>query len=139
VAASKNQLIVLTRNNALAVPALIADAGERAARRFIQFFTANIRNRNTREAYSRDINAFLAWCADEARLALDLIEPVAVAAYVEKLLRDGLSKPTVKQHLAAIRMMLGSLTQRYVKRHSPIRKSTEIRRLCWLAPSHSGV
>jgi len=38
-------------------------------------------------------------------MQLDMIEPVAVAAYVEKLLRDGLSKPTVKQHLAAIRMM----------------------------------
>jgi integrase/recombinase XerD len=105
VAGCKNELIVLTPNNALPVPALIADAGERASRRFIQFFTANIRNRNTREAYSRNINAFLAWCADEARVALDMIEPVAVAAYIEKLLRDGLSKPTVKQHLAAIRMM----------------------------------
>jgi hypothetical protein len=38
-------------------------------------------------------------------MGLDMIEPVAVAAYVEKLLHDGLSKPTVKQHLAAIRMM----------------------------------
>jgi site-specific recombinase XerC len=28
-----------------------------------------------------------------------------VAAYVEKLLKDGLSKPTVTQHLAAIRML----------------------------------
>jgi site-specific recombinase XerC len=34
-----------------------------------------------------------------------MIEPMVVAAYVEKLLKDGLSKPTVKQHLAAIRMM----------------------------------
>jgi integrase/recombinase XerD len=34
-----------------------------------------------------------------------MIEPTVVAAYVEKLLRDGLSKPTVKQHLAAIRML----------------------------------
>ena len=101
----KNHLIVPTSESALPVPALIAAAGARAARRFIQFFTANIRNRHTREAYSRNINAFLVWCADEARLALDMIEPVAVAAYIEKLLRDGLSKPTVKQHLAAIRMM----------------------------------
>jgi site-specific recombinase XerD len=73
--------------------------------RFVQFFTANIRNKNTREAYSRNINAFLAWCGEEAQMALDMIEPVVVAAYVEKLLKDGLSKPTVKQHLAAIRMM----------------------------------
>ena len=33
-------------------------------------------------------------------MALDMIEPVVVAAYVEKLLKDGLSKPTVEQHLA---------------------------------------
>jgi site-specific recombinase XerD len=72
---------------------------------FVQFFTANIRNRNTREAYARAINAFLAWCGDEAAMALDMIEPVGVAAYVEKLLKDGLSKPTVKQHLAAVRML----------------------------------
>ena len=105
MADGKNHLIVLTPSAALPVPALIAAAGARAARRFIQFFTANIRNPNTRQAYSRNINAFLAWCSDEARLQLDLIEPIAVAAYVEKLLRDGLAKPTVKQHLAAIRMM----------------------------------
>jgi site-specific recombinase XerD len=105
VAATKNDLIVLTPDSALPLPVLIAAAGPRAARRFVQFFTANIRNRHTREAYSRNINAFMAWCAEEARTALDLIEPVLVAAYVEKLLRNGLSKPTVKQHLAAIRMM----------------------------------
>jgi hypothetical protein len=68
-------------------------------------FEANIQNKNTREAYSRNINAFLAWCGEEAHMALDMIEPVVVAAYVEKLLQDGLSKPTVKQHLAAIRML----------------------------------
>jgi site-specific recombinase XerC len=58
-----------------------------------------------REAYRRNITAFLAWCEAEANIALDMIEPMVVAAYVEKLLKDGLSKPTVKQHLAAIRMM----------------------------------
>jgi site-specific recombinase XerD len=96
VAATKNDLLVLTPESALPLPVLIADAGPRAAHRFIQFFTANIRNRHTREAYARAINAFLAWCSDETHLQLDLIEPVAVAAYVEKLLRDGLAKPSVK-------------------------------------------
>ena len=101
---NKTELIVLTPSG-IAVPALIAAAGKRASRRFVEFFTANIRNRNTREAYSRAINAFLAWCDAEAGMALDMIEPVVVAAYVEKLLKHGLSKPTVKQHLAAIRML----------------------------------
>ena len=76
-----------------------------AARRFVEFFTANISNRNTREAYSRNIGAFLAWCEIETGLALGMIEPMVVAACVEKLLKDGLSKPTVKHYLAAIRMM----------------------------------
>jgi hypothetical protein len=32
----------------LHVPALIAGAGDRAALRFLEYFTVNIRNRNTR-------------------------------------------------------------------------------------------
>jgi hypothetical protein len=35
------------------VPALIADEGDEAAWRYIDFFTANIRNPNTRRAYVR--------------------------------------------------------------------------------------
>jgi hypothetical protein len=36
----------------LVVPAFFADGGERASYAFIDFFTAQIRNRNTRAAYS---------------------------------------------------------------------------------------
>jgi hypothetical protein len=36
------------------VPALIADLGEQASWRYVEFFTANIRNPNTRRAYARD-------------------------------------------------------------------------------------
>lgn len=84
-----------------ALPALIADAGEGASRRFIEFFTANIRNKNTRMAYIRALGLFLGWCEGRG-LALGDIQPVHVAAYVEQ--HPG-SKPTVKQHLAAIRML----------------------------------
>jgi hypothetical protein len=34
-----------------ALPAIIRARGERASRRLIEFFTANIRNPNTRKAY----------------------------------------------------------------------------------------
>jgi hypothetical protein len=34
-------------------PPLIAAAGARAQQRFIEFFTSNIRNRNTRRAYAQ--------------------------------------------------------------------------------------
>jgi hypothetical protein len=49
---------------ALAVPALIATPGERASRRFLEFFAANVRNPHTRRAYGRAVAEFLAWCDD---------------------------------------------------------------------------
>jgi len=46
-----NELII-SGTDAL-VPVQVAAAGEEAAKRFIEFFTANIRNPNTRAAYAR--------------------------------------------------------------------------------------
>jgi len=86
----------------LAAPALLQKVGRQACKRFFEFLTANIRNQNTRLAYHRALSDFFAWC-DDRRLGLDDIEPMIVAAYVEYLLTI-YSKPTVKQHLAAIRM-----------------------------------
>lgn len=91
----------VTRVEPNTLPAVIAGAGEGASRRFIEFFTANIRNRNTRMAYMRALVPFLTWCEGRG-LSLRDIQPVHVAAYVEH--HPG-SKPTVKQHLAAIRML----------------------------------
>ncbi len=45
-------VIILTETSA-AVPAVIAARGPHAGRRFIEFFTANLRNPNTRKAYYR--------------------------------------------------------------------------------------
>lgn len=87
------------------LPALITAAGEKTSYRFVEFFTATIRNKNTRMAYARACGAFLAWC-EEHGLAFEDIESITVAAYIEQLLNDGMAKPSVKQHLAAIRMML---------------------------------
>src|SRR3546814_9050282 len=50
---------------ALALPALIAAADERAQLRFLEFFAVTIRNPHTRRAYARAAGDFLAWC--EAR------------------------------------------------------------------------
>jgi integrase/recombinase XerD len=85
------------------VPAVIARAGDRASRRFLEFFTANIRNPNTRRAYYRAVRLFLDWC-EHRHIQLRQIEPMIVAAYVEELNRIR-AKPTVQQHLAAIRML----------------------------------
>jgi site-specific recombinase XerD len=85
------------------VPSIIADAGERAGRRFVEFFTANIRNPNTRAAYARAVLDFFAWL-ERGRFRLEDIEPIVVAAYIEQLGRSK-SAPTVKQSLAAIRVL----------------------------------
>ena len=41
------------------LPTLIAEAGEGATRRFVDFFTAHIRNPNTRQAYAQAVSQFL--------------------------------------------------------------------------------
>jgi hypothetical protein len=45
-----------------ALPALVAASGDRAGVRFVEFFTATIRNPHTRRAYGRAVGDFLAWC-----------------------------------------------------------------------------
>jgi integrase/recombinase XerD len=87
------------------LPATIARAGEKAAWRFIEFFTANIRNKNTRVAYAHAVMEFFDWC-DRQRLQLEDLNPVVIAAYIEG--HPG-AAPTVKQHLAAIRMLFDFL------------------------------
>jgi len=86
-----------------AVPALYAPNPE-AAKRFIEYFAAHIRNPNTRRAYLRAVREFAAWCDRQRFTELLDIEPVHVAAYIESLGKR-LAKPSVKQNLAAIRML----------------------------------
>jgi integrase/recombinase XerD len=92
------------RRRGLAVPAAIAGAGDTAVRRFLEFFAATIRNKNTRMAYYRAVTDFFAWLDAAGVLALVDIEPLHVATYIEAL-QERMAKPTVKQHLAAIRML----------------------------------
>jgi hypothetical protein len=77
------------------VPALVADAGDAAGWRYIEFFAANIRNVHTRRAYIRACSRFFAWC-DDRGLRLATIRPFNVAAWVEQLQTDH-SAPGVKQ------------------------------------------
>jgi hypothetical protein len=67
------------------LPAIIAGAGQGARKRFLDFFTVNIRNPNTRAAYGRAAAAFLRWCEGRGIGALGQVEPVDVAAYIEHL------------------------------------------------------
>lgn len=74
-----------------------------AGKRYLEFFTVTIRNRNTRRAYFVAVAQFSAWCDGRGLSLLD-VEPIHVAAYIEQF-GTVVSKPTVKQHLAAIRML----------------------------------
>src|SRR5579863_341828 len=88
------------------LPAIIGRAGETASWRFIEFFTATIRNRNTRAAYAQAVTQFFAWCEKHRVYTLDQMKPIVIAAYIEN--HPGVA-PTVKQHLAAIRMLFDFL------------------------------
>ncbi len=101
----------------LPIPAVIAREGEQAAKRFIEFFTANIRNPNTRAAYARAVWQFLDW-TEERRLPLQNLNPIFVSAYIEGI-QSHLSPPSVKQHLAAIRMLFDYLVIGQVVPHNP--------------------
>jgi len=97
---SGGELLLVSSNR---TPALICAAGAHAERRFLEFFTAHIRNPGTRAVYGRAVGAFCRWC-DERGLSLEQVSPFAVAAYIEQLTHER-SPPTVKLHLAAIRML----------------------------------
>jgi site-specific recombinase XerD len=92
-----------TASDTYIVPSLIADAGEPAAWRFVEFFTANINNDHTRRAYARACYGFFGWC-EQRGLTLAAIRPVHVAAWV-KVLQEKHGAPGVKQQLAAVRML----------------------------------
>ncbi len=104
------------------LPRLFVDAGDKACRRFIEFFTANIRNRNTREAYARAVLRFADWC-EHHKLPLEQLSPPLVAAYIEEISASH-SAPTVKQHLAAVRMLLDYLV---VGQAMPLNPASSVR------------
>src|SRR5271170_5303251 len=108
---SANSLTAVDPANAfgrpIVVPALVADVGPRAAKRFANFF-GSIANDNTRAAYQRACHCFFAWCDASGLDELAAIEPIHVGAYI-KSMAGKFEKPTVKQHLAAIRMLFDYL------------------------------
>jgi site-specific recombinase XerD len=97
-----NQLIITPTPDLLRVP-LFAPT-PRAAQRFVEFFTAQINNDHTRKAYLNATRRFAAWCQAHALGDLAQVQPFHVAAFVKDL-QAQFTPPTVKQHLAALRML----------------------------------
>jgi integrase/recombinase XerD len=79
------------------------------------------RQRLRRYPYYRAIQQFLVWAKRAGFQDLEDIEPITVAAYIEILQRRA-APPTVKQHMAAIRMLFSWLTEKGVLAMNPARE-----------------
>ncbi len=84
-----------------------------AAKRTLEFFTTQIHNDHTRRAYVQAMKTFSAWCDGKGIGELGRVEPIHVAAYIKDLGQHR-SAPTVKQHLAALRMLFDWLVTGHV-------------------------
>src|SRR5436309_15447596 len=113
---SGRQLAAVGASSGGPLPALFLRSNDRG-KRFWEFFTANIRNKNTRRAYFVAVTQFSKWC-DQKKLRLEDIQPIHVAGYIEQL-GAVLAKPSVKQHLAAIRMLFDWLVTGQVRPTNP--------------------
>ena len=111
--------LTVAKAESFQVPAIVAEVGPEATKKFFEFFTVPIRNKNTRIAYYHAIGRFLDWCDQAGFQSLEDIEPITVAAYFEQ--HPG-SPPTVKQHMAAIRMLFSWLTEKGILAMNPARE-----------------
>ena len=94
----------------------------KAERRFWGFFTTKISDDNTRRAYIDAVKRFAEWCGDVLGIReLDQVQPMHVAAYLKALEKQGISAPTVKQHLAAVRMFFDWLVVGHITDVNPTR------------------
>ena len=66
------------------LPATVANLGSEGAEAFVEFFTAQIRNANTRAAYMRAVRRFCDWLELNG-LQLEGLKPMHVAAYIEPM------------------------------------------------------
>ena len=95
------------------LPARLFTPTPRAARRVLEFFTAQINNDHTRKAYLNATRRFSQWCEGRGIRELAAVEPFHVAAFIKELQGD-FSAPTAKQHLAALRMLFDWLVTGHV-------------------------
>ena len=117
---------ILLRDDLGAAGLVLRDSGVRARKRILEFFAARIENDNTRRAYLNALKSFFSFCHARGVQRLQEVEAVIVAAYLQHLKttlseRTGrpLSKPTRKQHLAAIRHLFDWLVTGQVVEVNP--------------------
>jgi len=94
-------------------PATLYAPTPRAAQRVLEFFTAQINNDHTRKAHLNATRRFADWCTVHGLQQLDQVQAFHVAAFI-KHLQGRFTPPTVKQHLAALRMLFDWLVTGHV-------------------------
>jgi site-specific recombinase XerD len=106
--------VTLSHSPAPAVlPARLFTPTPKAAKRVLEFFTTQINNDHTRKAYIHAARRFADWCEAGGLAELAAVEPFHVAAFIKQL-QGEFSPPTVKQHLAALRMLFDWLVTGHV-------------------------
>jgi site-specific recombinase XerD len=100
------------------VPARLFAPTAKAARRVAEFFTAQINNDHTRKAYLNAARRFAAWCEARGLAELAAVQPIHVAAFIKEL-QGRFTPPTVKQHLAALRMLFDWLVTGHIIEVNP--------------------
>jgi site-specific recombinase XerD len=101
------------------LPAIIDGSGRKARDRIEHFLRATIDNDNTRRAYGRSLGSFFAFLEDGGRARIQDIGPLDVRDYLEAAKANSLSTATLKQHMAAIRMLFDHLVTGGVLEHNP--------------------
>jgi site-specific recombinase XerD len=103
---------LVSKNENVALPAILSRAGAAAVFAAEEFFYGKIRNEHTRRAYLIAIRRFLAWAEDQ-RIELVRLTPKDVGQYMDGLQEESTSVATRKQHLAAIRHFFDNLVTRH--------------------------
>jgi site-specific recombinase XerD len=109
--------ITLSRSPEL-LPAPFFTPTPKAAKRVLEFFTAQVNNDHTRKAYMNATRRFAEWCDRHSIGQLGDVEAFHVAAFVKEL-QGEFSPPTVKQHLAALRMLFDWLVTGHIIEANP--------------------
>jgi site-specific recombinase XerD len=99
-------------------PAPLYSPTPKAAKRVLEFFTAQINNDHTRLAYLNATRRFAEWCEAHGIQQLVDVHAFHVAAFVKDL-QGEFSSPTVKVHLAAIRMLFDWLVTGHIMELNP--------------------
>jgi len=108
----------LVKNQSVVIPAFIANEGENAMLKFVDFFIAKIRNENTRKSYYRANELFLNWCSEKGINDIHAIKPFMAGVYMEELAEK--HKPaTAKLYLSGMRGLFDYLVIKQIIESNP--------------------